>query len=139
MAFGGANYSQTVRTAAILTNAYVFGTPVITQNSNFVSFCVDFTIGSLTSLKCKIVYSDDTSTTANWFAATIPNGTSVTATSEYQQDCGEDVRVFKATGKYIVSPRPGEMVKAKFATLAVTGVGTTASSTCMVYAHVGVV
>lgn len=145
MNFNWQDYTvQTVRSAAILTDAYVAGTIIgaktATLNSpapadiclegyNQLSLLVDFTIGSLTSLEVKVEYGiDDGSGGYLWYQDTFLSYGAYGSSSlgAYQMT---------ATGKYIISVP----IKARYIRVSTKGTGTVTDSTCNIKAIVGTV
>lgn len=84
---------KTIRSAAILTNAYVAGT-VITdlEQKNQMGLCVDFTIGSLTDLRVKVEYLVGNTYYQETFSA-VSAGVSTDTLGEHK---------IAATGKYYI-------------------------------------
>lgn len=124
-----------VRTAAILTNAYIAGNivgnltdfksegGVHLQNQLVLYF--DFTIGSLTDLLIKIEFSPDNVTYYQETTSSISNGVSTdTAT----------VHKFSATGKY----RIALPIKDRFIRISANGEGTVTTSSLAINAAFGV-
>lgn len=120
-----------VRTAAILTNAYVAGTTITGVGGNGVHLTnqlelyVDFTIGSLTDAQIKIEFSNDNSAYFQESASSISGGTDTISLL---------VHKLTATGKY----RIAIPIKDRFVKVSVIGTGTVTSSSLAIDAIIGI-
>lgn len=133
---GAIDYREpvTVRTAAILTNAYVAGTVIGGETSgeksktneyNQLILYVTFTIGSLTSAQIKVEFSNDNSTYYQETAMFIAGGTVTESLAEH---------TITASGNYrIAIPMNDRYVK-----VSAKGTGTVTSSSLGVKAVLGV-
>jgi len=133
---GAIDYREpvTVRTAAILTNAYVAGTVIGGETSgeksktneyNQLILYVTFTIGSLTSASIKVEFSNDNSTYYQETAMSIAAGTVTESLA---------VHTIAATGNYrIAIPMNDRYVK-----VSAIGTGTVTSSSLGIKAVLGV-
>lgn len=141
--------TRTVRTAAILTNAYVAGTVlgVATNDANqlklndtpyewnHLALEIQFTIGSLTDGRIKIEVSDDNVTFYQTIIGSVvpASGTNTLMPMEF---------VLTATGNYYVSINSenltGSGLKARFIRVSAKGTGTVTSSSMAITAIVGV-
>lgn len=137
----------TIRSAAILTNAYVAGTVlgVATNDANQVktndqidqiNFCaleVAFTIGSLTSVAIKVEFSEDNT---NFF---IPASGSV---SSGLDTLTQQTFTISAAGNYYIDLNKeffsGGGFKTRFIRVSANGVGTVTSSSLTITAVYGV-
>lgn len=109
-----------IRSAAILTNAYVAGT-VLTDclGYNQLTLYVDFTIGSLTDLQVKVEFSSDAGVT--YFQETFSSISSTVDTLSL------GVHKMAGTGKFIINvPVQGDYIKVSAIG---TGTVTTSSAT----------
>jgi hypothetical protein len=133
---GAIDYREpvTVRTAAILTDAYVAGTVIggettgersKTNEYNQLILFVTFTIGSLTSAQIKVEFSSDNSTYYQETSMSISAGTVTESLAAH---------TLSATGNYrIAIPMNDRYVK-----VSVKGTGTVTSSSMGVKAVLGV-
>lgn len=109
-----------VRSAAILTDAYVAGTTIDTKGEyNQMVVLWDFTVGSLTTGELKVEFSPDNSTFYQETFSAVLGGTSTETLGEHQVG---------ATGKRrILIPLADRFVK-----ISVKGTGTVTNSSCTV-------
>jgi hypothetical protein len=133
---GAIDYREpvTVRTAAILTNAYVAGTVIggettgeksKTNEYNQLILYVTFTIGSLTSASIKVEFSNDNSTYYQETAMSISGGTVTESLA---------IHTISASGNYrICIPMNDRYVK-----ISAIGTGTVTSSSMGIKAVLGV-
>src|SRR5689334_20734999 len=111
---------KSVRSAAILTNAYVAGTVLDEcQNYNQLIVLVDFTKGSLTSMEIKVEFSFDGST---YYQETFQSISAGTATET------NGVHTMGSTGKYRISVP----ILDRYIKISANGTGTVTSSSCTV-------
>lgn len=124
---------QTVRAAAVLTNAYVATTPLNMKINNQLACLVSFTLGSLTSAEIKVQYSDDNST---YFDETILNtAAGGTTADEFISPLRVNVYQLSATSaKLIAVP-----VMARYVRLAIKGTGAVGGSSATIQCYAGVI
>lgn len=119
------------RTAAVLTNALVYTTPLELVNQNQVTALVDFTLGSLTNMLLRVQMSPDKT---NWYDYEIDD-------SQNEAVSGADadiparalVRLFDADC-HLAIQIPVKTVWMRFG---VIGTGTVTNSSCAISAMVG--
>lgn len=123
-----------LRSATILTNAYVAATAIDAMGgnggvtpvkSNVVIFYIDFTIGSLTDCQLKVEFSHDNS---NWFQETFSSISGGVDTMSL------GVHKLTATGKYILILTN---VAAQNIRISAIGTGTVTSSSLKIDAVLG--
>jgi hypothetical protein len=116
---------KAVRSAAILTNAYVAGTVIEQAHEyNQLIVLVDFTKGSLTSLEIKVEFSHDGT---NYYQETfqaIANGTATESLG---------VHSMTASGLYRIPIQ----IMDRYIKISANGTGTVTSSSCTVDALLG--
>lgn len=122
---------ESVRSAGVLTNAYVAGEVLDYSNlnpalRNQLNIYVDFTIGSLTSASLKIEYSHDGS---DYYQETFLSILGTAATGSL------GVYTLTGTGKYIISIP----IKASYIKISAIGTGTVTNSLMKIGAVVGTV
>jgi len=119
-----------IRSAAILTNAYVAGTVIGTNEGpstyNQLIVYIDFTIGSLTDAQVKIEFSHDGTT---YYQETFDSISSTTNTESL------GVHKFAGTGKY----RLAIPIKDNYIKISAIGTGTVTSSSMTIDAILGTV
>lgn len=140
--------SRSVRTAAILTNAYVAGTVLGAasvdannlklvdqgQEWNHLALLITFTIGSLTDARIKIEISDDNTNFFQTIIGTVTGGNLNTiAPMEF---------AMTATGNYYLNVNSENLtstgMKARYIRVSAKGTGTVTSSSLAITALVGV-
>lgn len=125
-----------IRTAAILTTAYVAGTVIGVENPpymagpvglyNQLTLYVSFTIGSLTTAELIIEFSNDG---VDWYQETIDDIAAATGIITQRNS----VRTFAATGKYRI-PLP---ITDQFIRVSIKGTGTVTGSSATINAIIG--
>lgn len=129
------NYSLfTVRSAAILTNAYVAGTVIggTTESSNLfynnqLIILADFTLGSLTNVILKVEFSADNT---NWYQETYEDVAAATGVATVRPK----YHLVAATGKYQFQPIT---ICDAYIRISASGTGTVTSSSLAIQAIVG--
>lgn len=125
-------YKQPVRTAAVLTNSFVYSSPLDVSNINQVCLLVDFTIGSLTDMLLAVQVSYDST---NWYDYEIDDTTNATTSAPVLKVPARSYyRVFDATCSLAIQVP----LKAAAVRFGVKGEGTVTSSSCAMTAMLGV-
>jgi hypothetical protein len=118
--------TNSVRSAAILTNNYVAGTVLSdVQLSNQLVVMVNFTIGSLDDLRVKIEFSSDGTNYYQESFSNVSGGVSTDTLGEHKM---------VATGFYAIPVA----IKARYIKISAKGTGTVTDSSCTIDAVIGV-
>jgi hypothetical protein len=118
-----------IRSAAILTNSYVAATTISddVESYNQLILYVAYVKGSLTSLELKVEFSHDGSTFFQDANKSVSSGTSTVSVNEY---------TFAPSGDS--NMRIAIPIKDKYIKVSAKGTGTVTSSSCSVFAILGV-
>lgn len=137
-----------IRSAAILTTAYVVGNVIGQVPSDLVSnppdpvyvagpvgllnqliLYVDFTLGSLTSAQLIVEFNNDPTDVNGWYQETIDDIASSTGIVTQRNT----VRTFAATGKYRIPIKTND----QYIRVSIKGTGTVTSSSAKINAIIG--
>jgi len=125
--------NKAIRTAAVLTNAYVAGTilgaesskPTLVHEFTQMIVNVDLTLGNLTSAQLKVEFSNDDTTYEQESNSSVSGGTSTLTLNEYSMS---------ATGNYRIPIK----ILDRYIKISCKGTGDVTNSSCFVDVYLGI-